>query len=392
MRSAQRQFARRVLFPFITFILGCSFTYFAIQLGQRTRCYRRLHPHQSATSDDSNLLLILILSAPQNIDRRDAIRKTWLTLRPGYEDDSALAQTVRLPQYNRNGFVVGESVTEQQHHYEQWLHWLGARRNARPKPATETRIRFKHRFVIGTAGLGRIVTNQIQFEQKENNDLMLLDTLQDSYQNLTQKTLVAYEQAITDFEFKYILKCDDDSYVKLGDLLSELLAYDDKMMAHDWQQAAEPAPELYWGYFNGRAQIKVRGQWQETNFNVCDRYLPYALGGGYVISYGVAAYVAENRQQLAAYVSEDISMGVWLAALRNIYRRHDVRFDTGYLPRACRTHHLVLHKREVIDLRRLRAGDECSFKGATDVSIKRPPAYFYDWTKSSAKCCDTLLT
>lgn len=388
MRSAQRQFALRVLFPAITFILGCAFTYIAIRPSRY--CNRRLHPHQSTTSDDSQLLIILILSAPQNIDRREAIRKTWLTLQPGYEDDATLAQTVRLPQYNDRGFVVGETVTEQQQHLDQWLRWLGARRKYRVKAPTETRIRFRHRFVIGTGALSRIVSNQINFEQKENSDLMFLNELHDSYRNLTQKNLLALEQTINEFQFKYILKCDDDSYVKLGDLLSELQMYDDKVVGHRWQP--EQAPELYWGYFNGRAQIKVRGQWQEIDFNVCDTYLPYALGGGYVISYGVAAYVAENRQQLAAYVSEDISMGVWLAPLRNVYRRHDVRFDTGYMPRACRTHHLVLHKREVIDLRRLRAGDECSFKGATDTSIRRPSAYFYDWTKSSAKCCDTLLT
>jgi galactosylxylosylprotein 3-beta-galactosyltransferase len=41
---------------------------------------------------------------------------------------------------------------------------------------------------------------------------------------------------------------------------------------------------LYWGFFDGRAPVQIQGKWAEKDYKICDRYLPYALGGGYVLS------------------------------------------------------------------------------------------------------------
>lgn len=41
-----------------------------------------------------------------------------------------------------------------------------------------------------------------------------------------------------------------------------------------------------------------------------DTYLPYALGGGYVLGMDLAVYIARNRELLSLYNSE-----VWHAAL-----------------------------------------------------------------------------
>lgn len=62
---------------------------------------------------------------------------------------------------------------------------------------------------------------------------------------------------------------------------------------------------------------------------LCDTYLPYALGGGYVLGRPLVAHVVAAAPLLAAYTSEDVSVGAWLAPL-NVTRRHDVRFDTEW--------------------------------------------------------------
>ena len=49
---------------------------------------------------------------------------------------------------------------------------------------------------------------------------------------------------------------------------------------------------------------------------VCDRYLPYQLGGGYVLSYALSAFVASNVDILRYYRSEDVSVGVWFAGVQ----------------------------------------------------------------------------
>ena len=41
---------------------------------------------------------------------------------------------------------------------------------------------------------------------------------------------------------------------------------------------------LYWGFFDGRAPVMKKGKWAEKDYKLCDKYIPYALGGGYVLS------------------------------------------------------------------------------------------------------------
>ena len=64
---------------------------------------------------------------------------------------------------------------------------------------------------------------------------------------------------------------DDDSYVQLPVLIDEL-------------KNSNFEKELYWGFFDGRAPVQSKGKWVEKDYKLCDRYIPYALGGGYVLS------------------------------------------------------------------------------------------------------------
>jgi hypothetical protein len=52
------------------------------------------------------------------------------------------------------------------------------------------------------------------------------------------------EYAVTHLDPSYILKCDDDSFVRLGLIQKELEALGE-----------EEGASLYWGYFNGRAPV-----------------------------------------------------------------------------------------------------------------------------------------
>ncbi|CAG5017718.1 unnamed protein product [Parnassius apollo] len=106
---------------------------------------------------------------------------------------------------------------------------------------------------------------------------------------------------------------------------------------------------LYWGYFNGHANVYLKGKWQEKTWFLCDKYLPYALGGGYVISRSIVDYIANNSNLLSYYNSEDVSMGVWTAAL-DINRVHDIRFDTEWKSRGCNKTMLVRHKQSPSDM------------------------------------------
>ncbi|XP_055849577.1 beta-1,3-galactosyltransferase 6 [Episyrphus balteatus] len=332
-------------------------------------------------------LMVLVLSAPNYIDKRQIIRDTWLKVarplvQPYYPEDF-----VYVPDYDEDGFLEMESVAEQSNRIRNYLDWLDGVENA---VASRRFIKIKHYFAIGTQNLSPVLMGELRKEQNEFNDMLFLLDVRDSYANLTKKLISSLEHLTNHESFTYLLKVDDDSYVKMDYLVNELVSFDRKLIRKSSEYKTNPIPELYWGFFNGRAAIKTRGQWKEEHYYICSKYAPYALGGGYVISRSIAEYIDANSQILNTYVSEDISMGTWLAPLRNIYRRHDIRFDTGYMPRKCRRQHIVLHKRTIQQMKDLYEGKLCTFEVPKENTLKRPLEYYYDWKKPAESCCNNI--
>ena len=75
---------------------------------------------------------------------------------------------------------------------------------------------------------------------------------------------------------------------------------------------------LNWGYFDGRAPVitNPKNKWHESEYLLCDKYIPYALGGGYVVAADLVHFVAENAERLQLYQNEDVALGTWLAPLK----------------------------------------------------------------------------
>jgi galactosylxylosylprotein 3-beta-galactosyltransferase len=371
----------RALQYLCVFFVGIIFNH----LFSEYRCEVQFHDE----IDENNYLLVaLVLTAPNNFDRRNAMRETWLSLRPWQMNESFYQnEVIYIPaeQQQNNGFLTHESVEQQQSSLKNYQKWLLTKH--RGSNVKVPNLKIKTLFAIGMRDLNDETTKRIRAESDVYSDLLLLEDLKDSYKNLTLKLLQSLEKVnnVTP-NFKYLLKCDDDSYVKLDYLSVDLLEYAKKLKA----ARAEKSIELYWGFFNGRANIKKSGQWKEVNYDLCDRYLPYALGGGYVISKNLVTYLGNHSRVLNRYESEDISMGTWLSSFNNIHRRHDPRFDTTYIPRKCKNYHMVMHKRTVTDMREIHMGKQCFSEVKYDES-KKPVEYFYDWTQSPSKCCDNKI-
>ena len=66
----------------------------------------------------------------------------------------------------------------------------------------------------------------------------------------------------------------------------------------------------------------------------CPPDIPYATGGGYVVSWEPLRLIASNADMYSKYASEDVSMGLWLAPFA-MNRVHDRRFDAGWRRRGC---------------------------------------------------------
>ncbi|KAK0086164.1 hypothetical protein PV325_003669 [Microctonus aethiopoides] len=265
-------------------------------------------------------LIVIILTSPDNMKNRDVIRKTWIS------------------EKNEN---------------------------------------IKHLFAIGTLDIQSEQIETLKSEQQKYNDLLLLPKLEDLYNTLTKKVLQSFEKIYEQYNFDYLLKCDDDTYVFLHQLMINLDSWDSK----------KTGKELYWGFFNGKAQVKRTGPWKEPDWNICDYYLPYALGGGYVLSYNLVKFIALNANLLRLFNAEDVSVGLWLAPIANVEKKHDVRFDTEYRSRGCSNQYIITHKQEPENMRKIHdfymsTGTLC----ATEIKIRM--SYQYNWTVPPSQCCN----
>ncbi|XP_030078468.1 beta-1,3-galactosyltransferase 6 [Microcaecilia unicolor] len=227
------------------------------------------------------------------------------------------------------------------------------------------------RFVVGTAGLAREDAQSLELEQSRHRDLLLLPELRDSYENLTAKLLHAYAWLDRHLDFKFVFKADDDTFARLDVLLDEL--------------RTKEARRLYWGFFSGRGRVKAGGKWKESAWVLCDYYLPYALGGGYVLSWDLVHYLRMSRDYLAVWQSEDVSVGAWLGPL-DLQRVHDPRFDTEYKSRGCSNKYIVTHKQSIEDM--LEKHQTLAKEGKLcKEEIKLRLSYVYDWNVPPSQCC-----
>uniref|UniRef100_A0A8C4N1K0 Hexosyltransferase n=1 Tax=Eptatretus burgeri TaxID=7764 RepID=A0A8C4N1K0_EPTBU len=227
------------------------------------------------------------------------------------------------------------------------------------------------RFVVGMEGLAEMDQQSLELEQKQHGDMLLLPSLRDSYENLTAKLLQAFVWLDGTVNFQFVLKADDDTFARLDVIHTEL-------------QTKEPT-RLYWGFFNGRGRVKATGKWKEADWVLCDYYLPYALGGGYVLSSDLVAFLSRNADVLRPFRSEDVSLGTWLAPLA-VSRFHDPRFDTEYRSRGCSHQYLVTHKQSLEDMLEKQltlkhTGLLCKREFRTRLS------YIYNWAVPPSQCC-----
>ena len=201
------------------------------------------------TERNAAFLVILIITRPAAVFRRNRIRETWLR----HADTAGQANFV------------------------------------------------KHFFVVGSEGLDAALTAKLRQEP----DLLLLP-IKDTYRRLTMKVLAAFTVLDHGFTFKYLLKVDDDAFVRVQEVVHDL-------------EVNQPRVKHYQGFFYGASHVirdNPNSKWYEPDYPLCDRYLPYALGTGYILSSDLVHYLAYNSDNLKLFHNEDVSVGTWLAPLQ----------------------------------------------------------------------------
>lgn len=253
-RVVKRQLFRRneslLLLIFIVAVFFLFFMYQKADCGDTENTFyqfgfKRNEHSISQDRKDTYFLFIMVLTSPKGKERRDALRKTWLS----------------------NMKTLNCSLIA--------------------------------RFIIGVKELPQEDRKNLEEENERYQDILFLPELKDSYYELTNKVLKSFEWIDQNVNSSYLLKVDDDSFVRLDVIISEL-------------KSTSPRKNLYWGFFRGDAHVKFAGSWREKNWHLCDRYLPYAQGGGYILSSDLVNFIARNADLLQRFNSEDVSVGRWI--------------------------------------------------------------------------------
>ncbi|XP_058520605.1 beta-1,3-galactosyltransferase 4 isoform X1 [Ochotona princeps] len=225
-------------------------------------------------------LLILVCTAPENLNQRNAIRASWGGVRE--------ARGLRV----RTLFLLGEPG------------W--------PQPAR------------GSHG------HDLAWESATQGDI-LQAAFRDSYRNLTLKTLSGLNWAHKYCSMaRYILKTDDDVYVNVPELVSELVqrgrwersmqtqgpaAHGEKKREDSLALGAQAVPLLYLGRVHwrvspsrlpgGRHRVSEE-QWPQA----LGPFPPYASGTGYVLSASAVQLILKVAGRTPPLPLEDVFVGV----------------------------------------------------------------------------------
>ena len=250
--------------------------------------------------------------------------------------------------------------------------------NNRSKGNTVLDLFLYFRFVLGGKDIPKSTHIRLLEEQRVFHDLIILDNVTDSHDSLTERTLQGFLYMIrNNHQFTYLLKCDDDTFVNIATIAKEL-----SLRTHHGR--------FYWGEIWG---ANLNGTYAELGWSICETYLPYAFGGGYVLSRDLVVLMAQNTPSLKVYNNEDVSIGAWLAPY-NVEVVHDARFDTGSESRGCKPEYIVTHtilEPQLVEKyfhTMKKRGMFCTQKD----QWSRYAGHVYDWSGPPSQCCKPKLS
>ncbi|CAA6668544.1 unnamed protein product [Spirodela intermedia] len=128
-------------------------------------------------------------------------------------------------------------------------------------------------------------------------DIVILPFI-DRYELVVLKTISICEFGVYNLTAEYIMKCDDDTFVRVDTILGEI--------------QKNPRRSLYMGNLNLLHRPLRSGKWALVSNSLEQQewpeaiYPPYANGPGYVISSDIAAFVTSQHQ------NQSLRHGLWV--------------------------------------------------------------------------------
>ncbi|XP_076947664.1 hydroxyproline O-galactosyltransferase GALT6-like [Bidens hawaiensis] len=146
---------------------------------------------------------------------------------------------------------------------------------------------------------------EVNLELKKESDFfgdIVVVPYMDNYDLVVLKTVAICEYGVRTAAAKYIMKCDDDTFVRVDAVLNEA-------------NKIGEGKSLYVGNINYYHKPLRSGKWSVTYEEWPEEdYPPYANGPGYILSSDVADFIATEfeKHRLKLFKMEDVSMGMWV--------------------------------------------------------------------------------
>lgn len=179
-------------------------------------------------------------------------------------------------------------------------------------------------------------------EKKVNEDLkkeanffgdIVIVPFADSYDLVVLKTVAICEYATRVVSAKYIMKCDDDTFVRLDSVMADV-------------RKIPYGKSFYLGNINYYHRPLREGKWA-VSFEEWPReaYPPYANGPGYIVSSDIANFVVSEMEKgrLNLFKMEDVSMGMWVGQFVDTVKAVDYIHSLRFCQFGCVDDYLTAH-------------------------------------------------
>lgn len=189
------------------------------------------------------------------------------------------------------------------------------------------------RFFVGLHK-NHIVNDELWNEARTYGDIQLMPFV-DYYSLITWKTLAICTFGTEVVSAKFVMKTDDDAFVRLDEVMASLSRIN---VTHG----------LLYGLINSDSQphrstdskwFISPEEWSE------EKYPPWAHGPGYVVSHDIAkaVYKRFNEVRLKMFKLEDVAMGIWIADMQKDglevhYEKEERIFNEG-----CKDGYVIAH-------------------------------------------------
>ncbi|ERM94500.1 beta-1,3-galactosyltransferase GALT1 [Amborella trichopoda] len=189
------------------------------------------------------------------------------------------------------------------------------------------------RFFVGLHK-NELVNMELWDEARTYGDTQLVPFV-DYYSLITWKTIAICIYGTEVVSTKYVMKTDDDAFVRIDEILASL-------------NSSGVTKGLLYGLINSdsKPHRNPESKWyiSPEEYNE-EAYPPWAHGPGYIVSRDVAASVVHRHKKgrLKLFKLEDVAMGIWIAELKK--KGADIKYvnDKRIFNEGCEDGYVVAH-------------------------------------------------